>query len=214
MNSVRSWKRWNTPDPVIRVAEKKGDAKMKRFCLFLVAAVILLTAALAGAETAGLFEQMKGRTFTFSSGVGAWYTELVFGEDGSFTGNYHDSEMGETGEGYPDGSVYGCLFHGQLSDPVMVDEYTWTAAVTVEKDEGQAPEAIEDGIRYVTSEPYGVEKAQTVTVFLPGTPVEKLPEEFLFWSHLQEIDPDAKTLPYYAIWSEADEAGFVADEME
>ena len=187
---------------------------MKRAVLFLVAAIMLTTAALAGAETTDLFDQMKGLTFTFCSGVGAWSTELVFGEDGSFTGNYHDSEMGDTGEGYPDGSVYGCLFHGRLSDPVMVDEYTWTATITVEKDEGQAPEAIEDNIRYVTSEPYGVEKAQTVTVFLPGTPVEKLPEEFLFWSHLQETDPDAKTLPFHAIWSEADEAGFINDISE
>jgi len=184
---------------------------MKKIVLLLLAAVMLATAAFAGAETVTPIDQMKGLTFTFSSGVGAWYTELNFKEDGAFTGSYHDSEMGETGEGYPDGSVYGCLFHGQLSDPVQVDEYTWTAAIAVEKDEGQAPEAIEDGIRYVTSEPYGVEKAQTVTIFLPGTPVEKLPEEFLFWTHLQETDPEAKTLPFLAIWSEADQAGFIND---
>ena len=187
---------------------------MRRFCLFLVATIMLATAAFAGAETTGLFDQLKGRTFTFSSGVGAWSTELVFEETGFFTGSYHDSEMGETGEGYPDGSVYGCLFHGELSDPVMADEYTWTATISIEKDEGQAPEIIEDDIRYVTSEPYGVEKAQTVTVFLPGTPVEKLPEDFLFWSHLQEIDPEAKTLPFYAIWSEEDAAGFINDAEE
>lgn len=186
---------------------------MKRIVLFLIAAAVLAAAVCAGAEE-NVLHQIRGLTFTFSSGVGAWYTELVFGEDGFFTGSYHDSEMGETGEGYPDGSVYECMFHGLLSDPAAVDEYTWTAAITVEKDQEQAPEKIEDSIRYVASEPYGVEKAQAVTIFLPGTPVEKLPEEFLFWSHLEEIDPDAKTLPYFAIWSEADEAGFVADTAE
>ena len=79
----------------------------------------------------------------------------------------------------------------------------------MEQDEGQVPEAIEDGIRYVTAAPYGLEKAQTVTVFLPGTPVDRLPEGFMIWSHLQEIDPEAKSIPYYAIWNEADEAGFI-----
>ena len=162
----------------------------------------------AGTETGGLFEQIKGQEFIFASGVGAWYTALVVREDGSFTGDYHDSEMGDAAETYPDGTVYGCLFHGQLSDPVRVDEYTWTAGITVEKDEGQAAEAIEDGIRYVTAEPYGLEKAGTVTIYVPGTPVESLPEELLFWTHLQETDPDAKVLPFHVIWSEADQAGF------
>ena len=187
---------------------------MKKILIFLAAAALLFTAAsCAGAEESNLFDQIKGQVFTFSSGVGGWSNELTFGENGAFTGNYHDSEMGETGEGYPDGSLYGCLYHGQLTDPEQVDETTWTAGITVEPDEGQAPEAIEDGIRYVTSEPYGVSKAKTVTIFLPGKPVEELPEGFLPWSHLQDIDPEAKTLPYYAIWSEADEAGFIADQM-
>ena len=186
---------------------------MKKILLFLAATVLLVTAACAGAEEISIFDQIKGQVFTFSSGVGGWSNELTFGENGAFTGNYHDREMGETGEGYPDGSLYGCLYHGQLTNPEKVDEYTWTAGITVEPDEGQAPEAIEDGIRYVTSEPYGVSKAKTVTIYLPGKPVEQLPEGFLPWSHLQDIDPEAKVLPYYAIWSEADEAGFIADQM-
>ncbi len=192
---------------------------MKKLTAILVAAMMTMLMASAGlAETAetssdDLFSRLNGLVFEFSSGVGAWNTELNMAENGAFTGNYHDSEMGETGEGYPDGTVYGCTFHGRLSDPQPVDEYTWTAKVTVAQDEGQVPEVIEDGIRYVTSVPYGLEKAAAVTVFLPGKPVDQLPEEFIFWSHLQDIDPDAKVLPYYAIWSEADEAGFISDPV-
>ena len=186
--------------------------KLTAFLVVLMMTAVLLLAASAGAEgSEDLFAQLNGKTFDFSSGVGAWDTELFMGENGAFTGDFHDGEMGETGEGYPDGTVYGCLFHGQFSDLQRVDEYTWTAKVALEVDEGQAPEAIEDGIRYVTSTPYGLEKAQTVTIFVPGTPVDRLPEGFLVWSHLQEIDPDAKEIPYYAIWSEADEAGFISD---
>lgn len=182
---------------------------MKKIVLFLVAAVMLAAAVCAGAETVNPLDQLKGQIFTFASGAGGWSTDLYFGENGSFTGDYHDSEMGETGEGYPDGTLYGCVFHGQLSDPVTVDEYTLTAAISVEVNEGQVPEVIEDGIRYVTTEPYGVAKAKTVTIYLPGTPVDRLPEDFIFWTHMHETDPDAKTLPCYGIWSAADEAGFV-----
>ena len=183
---------------------------MKRRLVVLMAALMMMvTSAIAESASMDLLAQMDGQVFEFSSGVGAWSTELTVGENGSFTGSFHDSEMGETGENYPDGTLYGCSFHGQFSDPEPVDEHAWTVNLSVEQDEGQVPEAIEDGIRYVTAAPYGLEKAQTVTVFLPGTPVDRLPEGFMIWSHLQEIDPEAKSIPYYAIWNEADEAGFI-----
>lgn len=185
---------------------------MKKLAALLAVVIMVMAAISAGAENASddLLAQLKGQYFEFASGVGGWGTELTVRENGAFTGKFHDSEMGEIGEGYPDGSVYGCSFHGQFSDLKQVDEYTWTAAIRVEMDEGQVPEAIEDGIRYVTTAPYGLEKAQTVMIFLPGTPVDRLPEGFMMWSHLQEIAPDASAIPYYAIWNEADEAGFVS----
>ena len=62
----------------------------------------------------------------------------------------------------------------------------------------------------MTAKPYGLEKAESVTFWLPGTPVAGLPEAFMIWSHLQDFAPDAKELPYFAIWSEADEAGFIS----
>ena len=186
---------------------------MKKLTAILVAVmmtVLMVTAGSAENTSTDLFAQLKGQVFEFSSGVGAWNTELTMGEKGTFTGNYHDSEMGETGEGYPDGTVYGCMFHGQFSDPQQVDDNTWTVKVSVELDEGQVPEAIEDGIRYVTAKPYGLEKAESVTIWLPETPVAGLPEAFMIWSHLQDFAPDAKELPYFAIWSEAEEAGFIS----
>lgn len=184
---------------------------MKKTAAFLMAAILLIVTACAGAETAGLLDRLNGKIFWFSSGAGGWSTELSIGENGAFTGNYHDSEMGETGEGYPNGTLYGCSFHGLLSDPESLDEYSWKVNIQVEMDEGQVPEAIEDGIRYVTAEAFGVTRAKTVIIYEPGTPVDRLPEGFLPWSHLQETNPAAATLPYYAIWSEADESGFITD---
>ena len=183
---------------------------IRRLVLLTAALMLMVTFAAAESASMELFAQIEGQVFEFYSGAGGWSTELTVGENGTFTGNFHDSEMGETDENYPDGTLYGCSFHGQFSDPEPVDENAWTVKLTVEQDKGQVPEAIEDGIRYVTAAPYGLEKAQTVTVFLPGTPVDCLPEDFMIWSHLQETTPDAKVIPYYAIWNEADEAGFIA----
>jgi len=189
---------------------------MKRKYTALVAALLLaVMIVVSGIAEEDLFSKIQGKWFEFSSGVGAWSTELIMAENGAFAGNFHDSEMGETGEGYPNGTVYGCTFHGQFSDPEKVDETTWKVKIKVEMDEGQVPEAIEDQIRYVTAPPYGLEKAETVMIYETGTPIEKLPEGFMSWSHMQEVDPDAKTLPYYGIWNETDDAGFVSiDEAQ
>ena len=189
---------------------------MNRKYTALVAALLLaVMIVVSGIAEEDLFSKIQGKWFEFSSGVGAWSTELIMAENGAFSGNFHDSEMGETGEGYPNGTVYGCTFHGQFSDPEKVDETTWKVKIKVEMDEGQVPEAIEDQIRYVTAPPYGLENAETVMIYETGTPIEKLPEGFMSWSHMQEVDPDAKTLPYYGIWNETDDAGFVSiDEAQ
>ena len=69
----------------------------------------LLSPAAAGQEipdvqnSAGeeVFERLDGSTFYFLSGAGAWSTELVVSPDGSFTGYYHDTDMGDSGADYP-----------------------------------------------------------------------------------------------------------------
>ncbi len=158
---------------------------------------------------------LKGQTLYFSSGVGGWSTSLTFGENGAFEGNFHDREMGETGEGYPDGTIYTCLFHGRLSAAEQLSDTSWLLKVEENViDEGQESEIIDDGVRFAASEPYGLYKASKVVLYLPGTPVRDLPEGFLIWSHLNEIDPDADVLPYCAVWNEAEEAGFVGSPME
>ncbi len=207
------------PVPMISTRRKK---KMKKWFAYPLALAVACAGIAAAEAPAGekaaeenVLAQLEGQTLYFSSGVGGWYTSLNFGEEGAFTGEFHDSEMGETGEDYPDGTVYGCLFHGKLSAADKIADTAWRLKVDeVLADEGQVPESIEDGIRYVTSDPYGLYKAREVVLYLPGTPVSSLPEGFLFWSQLEWIAPDAGVLPYYAIWNEAEEAGFIGDVME
>ena len=186
----------------------------KLICLTLTLAM-LLTGCLAAAEAqpALSFADLDELDWTFSSGVGGWYTCIWIEEDGTFTGEFHDSEMGAADEAYPDGTVYGCLFHGRMTLGEQADEYTWKIHVDeVELDEGQVPEAIEDGMRFVTCEPYGLKAGNDMLLYLPGTPVEKLPEDFLMWAHLYAYGEDVKELPYYGLYDPQEETGFIGEE--
>ena len=53
-----------------------------------------------------------GIDFMFASGTGGWSTVITVNRDGSFYGDFRDSEMGDRGEGYSQGTVYQCAFSG------------------------------------------------------------------------------------------------------
>ena len=187
---------------------------MKRIVILAVM-LALVAVAFAEAETvkAPSFEDFGNIEWTFSSGVGGWFTTMRIQPDGTFAGQYHDSEMGEMGDDYPNGTVYGCLFHGKLSMGEQVDDNAWKVHVdSVELDEGQAPEAIEDGIRYVTCDPYGVVAGHDMTLYLPGTPVSALPEGFQFWAFAANGKRDVEALPYYGLYDEEADTGFIGEE--
>ena len=67
--------------------------------------------ALSDAEVRDLLETLP-ESFIFTSGVGGWGTDLTIAPDGTFTGSYHDSEMGAIGDENPNGEVYVCAFSG------------------------------------------------------------------------------------------------------
>lgn len=153
--------------------------------------------------------------FTYASGVGAWMTDLRIAEDGTFWGGYHDSEMGDSGEEYPNGTVYGCLFAGQLSVAEAVNEYTRLLKIdSIMPDEGQLPEHIEEGIRYITTGPVGLEDTAELMLYLPGAPLAELPEGFVTWTRLQGLPEETETLPCFGIYNAAQDAGFIGYYLE
>lgn len=155
-----------------------------------------------------LFEEMAGE-YVFTSGAGAWATMFTLEKDGSFSGQYMDSNMGETGSGYPNGTTYICSFEGKFAEPEQADDYTYTTRLESFREEGTpGEEYIENGIRYVYSYAYGFDQAGEFRIYVPGTPLEALPEEFLSWVQFAAGMRGAEDLPFYGIYNVNGKCGF------
>lgn len=149
--------------------------------------------------------------FVFSSGAGGWSTTLTLQSDGSFTGEYHDSEMGDSGEEYPNGSFYICKFSGQFTSIKQLDKNTFSMQATYAPLAG-SPETpwIEDGVRYIPADPYGLTDGKEFIFYTPDKPLDALDEEFLSWWPLRYSEESAMmtTLSCYGIYNTATGDGF------
>ncbi len=124
--------------------------------------------------------------FVFSSGAGGWATELSFSSDGSFTGSYHDSEMGLGSDEY-DATVYVCNFQGQMSVVEKVDEYTYRLKLDrIDQTETPGEEWIEERVRYIGGNPYGLDDADELMLYLPGRPTDDLTDDCVSWIFMAE----------------------------
>lgn len=158
----------------------------------------------------GLFKQLPS-TFTFTSGAGGWATTIDLYTSGEFTGSYQDSNMGDTGDGYPKGTVYICNFYGKFTEPKKADDHTY--AMNLEKLVPDQPAGVtyyQDGIRYITADPYGFDKAKGMLVFLDGAPKDKLPQGFIDWTiGWGDVFPGG-VLDGYGIYNVEGQMGFYA----
>ena len=156
-----------------------------------------------------VFESMP-RGFDFSSGAGAWGTHIDIENDGSFVGQYHDTEMGDVGEDYPNGTVFICNFSGKFSNPKQIDKYTYSMKLDrLETDGNLGDSYIKDGTMYINSEPYGFDDADEFIIYAPGMKISELPEGFVFWLNGFMNVQTTKILPYYGIYNVSGEEGFV-----
>ena len=148
----------------------------------------------------------------FCSGAGAWDTTLTLNPDGSFEGIYRDDDMGDIGEGY-DGTAYLCTFQGRFGSIRKLDDSTYVMTLselnlTTSHQVGQ--KWIEDGVRYVSSEPYGLDGGTDFIFYTPEAPLSKLSQAFLSWlpySYKQEPQ-NPETLSYYGLYNKDMGYGF------
>lgn len=165
------------------------------------------------------FSELSKYQFVFSSGVGAWQTILNINEDGTFKGFYSDSDMGDTGEGYPNGINYSSTFEGEFAAPKKVNDYTYSMSINsikLEKEVGS--EEIIEGIKYIYTKPYGIEDAKDIYIYTTQAPLIELPEGFRSWVGYMELsDKKEEYLPFYGLYNIESESGFssyVIDQLE
>ena len=194
----------------------------------LLASFLMLLASLAAAaagqeipdvqNSAGeeVFERLDGSTFYFLSGAGAWSTELVVSPDGSFTGYYHDTDMGDSGIGYPNGTRYECDFSGTFALVEQRDEFTYILRLTsLALKEVPGTERVADGLKLISAEAYGISGGDEFMLYSPGSRSEGLPEEFLEWVRMASAwEEPPETLPFWGLYNLGEQAGFFTDISE
>lgn len=128
------------------------------------------------------FADLAKYSFEFCSGAGGWSTDFEIEKDGSFKGSYHDSDMGDTGDDYENGTMYLCGFSGKFTDLTKINDYTYQMKMeNLTYDETPGKEEIADGVKYIYTDVYGLEGTDTFKVYLPGAPVRDLSEDVYFW---------------------------------
>ena len=185
---------------------------MKKLIALIIALVAACTLTAVFAEEADpFFAQFEGMNWTFCSGVGAWSTDLQIRQDGTFSGEYHDSDMGDAAEAYPDGTVYYCSFTGRMSLIGPIDDNTWLIIVNEVTTGEPEQEMIIDGIRFVNTKPYGITEGDAMQIYRPGTTVAGFTDSMKLWAHLYDYGEPVDTLPTWFMYSYQTDCGFTGE---
>jgi len=121
--------------------------------------------------------------------------------------------MGDSSPEYPNGTVYECSFSGKFTSLEKTGEYEYSMKCELLTWEGTiGEEKIVDGVRVITSEPYGFDNADEFFLYLPGKETSGLPEEFLQWVSMpRALDFESiDVLEFYGLYNVRGEQGFSA----
>ena len=202
----------------------------KKKLLVLIACFVFCISILAGCGTKGTSDippdTLTENTDTsikldifpmnmiFSSGAGGWRTQITLKDDGTFVGDYYDSELGSSGPGF-EYTVYVCEFSGKYEIAEQIDDYSYSlrfTEVTTQKDKDT--QWIDDSVKYIYSEAYGVYENTEYVLYTDVTPVEAVSEEVIMWwpYRYNYKEDNIKTLSCYALYNERDGIGFFSVE--
>jgi RNA polymerase sigma factor (sigma-70 family) len=119
------------------------------------------------ADTSVLPAEAAGQ-YSFSSGVGAWEIHMDLKSDGTFTWEGHDTDMGLTGEGYPNGTVWVYSGKGRFEVSGKEDEYTYKLKIKEsEETKAEGTTWTKEGVRYVAEKNVSLH-LNSYELILPG----------------------------------------------
>ena len=163
------------------------------------------SAAPAELTAESIFGALNGKAFGFASGAGGWSSELTFANDGIFMGSFHDSDMGDTGDGYPNGTIYVSDFSGRFEIANVINDHSVTLRLVESgTSEPIGNEWIDDQVRYVASDPYGIAGGEEFILYFPGTPMSELTDDGRQWYQMPRALSDSElpqTLPCYGLYN-------------
>lgn len=147
-----------------------------------------------------------------SSGAGGWGTTLQINKGGRFSGEFRDSNMGDNGPGYPNGTVYICRFNGSFTEFYRVNEYMYVMRMSSLNYEKQ-PDRVwyENGVRYISSDAYGIDGGNSFYLYLPNTPKSVMPDDVWAYSGYY-YGSDTAYLNAYCLYNTAQGTAFFTSE--
>ncbi|MDE7224404.1 MAG: M56 family metallopeptidase, partial [Acetatifactor sp.] len=166
--------------------------------------------------TEASLDELLPLEFLFASGAGSWGTTLTLYPDGHFEGSYEDGENIAAPE-YPRGTSYYCRFSGKFSDITKVSEYAYSMRLVELTYETEVDkEWIEDQHRYIGSDALGLTGGEEFMLYLPGTPLEGMDEEFIYWwpDYYLWRDGSVHILSSYGIQNVSTNQGFFTSWLE
>ena len=104
-----------------------------------------------------------------NTGSGAWYSSLQINEDGTFSGQMHDANMGE-------GEILESDYHGEFSDMEKLDEYTYlvtVGSVQYEQEPGTIESTDTEGLNIVYTA-VEINEGDEFLIYLPGKPLSEI----------------------------------------
>ncbi len=145
------------------------------------------------------FADIGGQTFGYSSGAGAWETELTVNSDGTFYGQFHDSNWME---------VTISNFSGKFATPTKINDYTYSTYVEyISYDQTPGTEEEIDGVLYKYDTAYGISDGASFKIYLPSTPVSEIPGDIMDFR--SGVFSGKSTADRYILHSDTDAAGFM-----
>lgn len=169
----------------------------------------------AAAQEQGFWRQVQGK-YIFSVGAGAWSTIMTVNADGTFSADYHDSDLGVTGDGYPDGSRSIASGTGKFNYSKRNDDgsFSMTCDQKAFHQNGTVGDVtIKDGVRVETVDGiYGLTPCGTFTVYPTGYATSALSDDVKSWMYGTVGNPLPSTLAGPLIVNDSGTFAFIYDQ--